>query len=141
MLLDLSSLKLAVESLENAIAISKPSALQQFDEKTKPVIKAGVIQNFEFTYEISHKMLKRYLEMTSPNPTEIAEMPFPDIIRTGSEAGLLKNSWDAWKKYRTARGTTSHAYDEKKADDVLNIVPDFLLEAKYLLAELEKRNE
>ncbi len=33
-------------------------------------IRDGLIQRFEFTYEISHKMLKRYLELTSASPTQ-----------------------------------------------------------------------
>jgi hypothetical protein len=35
-------------------------------------IRDGLIQRFEFTYEISHKMIKRNLEMTSPSPENIS---------------------------------------------------------------------
>jgi hypothetical protein len=34
---------------------------------------AAAIQAFEFTYELSWKMLKRYLERTVPNPDGIDE--------------------------------------------------------------------
>jgi len=89
--------------------------------------------------EISHKMLKRFLEMTSATPQSIDEMPFPDLIRTGSEQGLLLSSWDVWQDYRKARGTTSHTYDEAKAAEVLAVIPAFLDEARYLLGRLEQR--
>jgi len=140
MLLDLSSFKKAISSLENAISVSNSAATKTFAFETQEVIKAGVIQNFEFTYELSHKMLKRYLEMSSANPTEINDMSFPDLIRTGNEKGLLLNGWDVWMRYRTARGITSHTYDEEKASEVLFIIPGFLDEVHYLQAELEKRN-
>ena len=45
-----------------------------------------------------------------------------------------------WKLYRKSRGTTSHAYDEEKALDVLSIVPAFFEEALYLLEQLKKYN-
>jgi nucleotidyltransferase substrate binding protein (TIGR01987 family) len=140
MLLDLSSFQKAIASLENAISVFNSDATKTLAFDTQEVIKAGVIQNFEFTYELSHKMLKRYLEMSSANPAEINDMSFPDLIRTGSEKGLLLNGWDVWMGYRTARGTTSHTYDKGKATEVLFSIPGFLDEARYLQAELEKRN-
>ena len=48
-------------------------------------LRDAVIQRFEFTYELSHKMLKRFLESTSPSPANIDEMAFQDLIRTGNE--------------------------------------------------------
>lgn len=67
-------------------------------------------------------------------------MAFPDLIRTASRMGLLLNGWDRWMDYRKARGTTSHAYDREKVADLLEVVPAFLAEAKYLLEQLEQRN-
>jgi len=32
------------------------------------LIRDGLIQRYEFTYELSHKTLKRHLEGVSPNP-------------------------------------------------------------------------
>lgn len=139
MKLDLGGLKKALASLENALAVASPARLSLFDEGTREVVRAGVIQNFEFTYEVSHKLLKRYLEMAAPSPSLVDEMSFPDLIRAASEQGLLLNGWDVWKDYRKARGTTSHTYDRAKADEVLEVVPRFLQEARHLLAELESR--
>ncbi len=137
--LDLSSFQKAISSLENALSVFNSAATKALAFETREVIKAGVIQNFEFTYELSHKMLKRYLEMSAANPVEIHAMSFPDLIRTGCEKGLLLNGWDVWMGYRTARGTTSHTYDEGKAAEVISRIPGFLDEARYLEAELEKR--
>lgn len=52
-------------------------------------IRDRLTQRFEFTYEISHKMLKRQLEMTSAIPAGFDEMSFQDLIRSGNENGLL----------------------------------------------------
>ena len=94
------------------------------------------IQRFEFTYELSHKMLKRFLEATSPTPGEIDKLSFQDLIRTGSERGILLNGWPRWRDYRHARSITSHTYDEQKAHEVFAIIPAFLDEARHLCERL-----
>lgn len=130
---------LQLTSLEKAITSLK-EVLEEY-EKTKNIfVRDACIQRFEYTYELSHKMLKRHLEMSSANPAEIDQMSFQDLIRTGCEKALLLHGWGEWKLYRKARGATSHAYDEGKALDVLSMVPAFFEEAKYLFEQLEKQN-
>jgi nucleotidyltransferase substrate binding protein (TIGR01987 family) len=117
-------------------------ALQAFaSAPTNTLYRDAAIQRFEFTYELAHKMLKRYLELTAANPAAIDEMAFADMIRTGSEQGLLRSGWDKWKDYRKARGTTSHTYDEAKAVEVAAVIPDFLQEARFLFAQLHQRSQ
>ena len=75
-------------------------------------IRDGLIQRFEFTYEIAHKTLKRYLESTSDTPAQYDAMAFEDLIRSASEQGLLLGDWPAWRGYRDMRARSSHTYDE-----------------------------
>ncbi len=84
-------------------------------------------------------MLRRYLEMAAANPEAVDMMSFSELIRTGFEQGLLRSSWDVWQGYRKVRGITSHTYDETRAREVLAMVPDFLAEARELLARLQAR--
>ncbi|KAE9533391.1 nucleotidyltransferase [Ursidibacter arcticus] len=102
-------------------------------------IRDGLVQRFEFTYEISHKMLKRYLTHISPNPAKFDEISFQDLIRTGNEQGLLRGNWIDWKQYREMRSRTSHTYDEEIAVQVVAGIPKFLVEAEYLLKKLQER--
>ncbi len=131
-MLDLTSLENAVKSLKEA--------LDEFNKNQSPFVKDSCIQRFEYTYELSHKMLKRQLESMSASPSEVDQMSFPELIRTGAEKGLLLNSWDVWKIHRDARNITSHAYKEKKADKVFADIPAFYEEACYLLKTLQERN-
>lgn len=103
------------------------------------VIRDAAIHRFEFTYELCGKMLRRYLEAASGAPEEVARMSFPDLIRTGSEQGLLLSGWDAWFDYREARNLTSHTYNEANAIKVMESIPSFLEEAEHLCARLEER--
>ena len=103
-------------------------------------IRDGLIQRYEFTYEITHKILIRHLELKSPNPEVFDAMAFSDLIRTGNEQSLLKNDWTKWKIFREMRSKSSHTYDEQIAKEVVSIIPDFIDEAKFLLTQLENKN-
>jgi len=130
--LDLTPLTNAVQRLDEGFA-----RYQQ--DTTDTQIRDGLIQRFEFTYEISHKMLKRYLESASATPAEYDDMPFADIVRSGNEQGLLLGNWPEWKTYREMRSKTSHTYDEEVAIEVVESIPAFLEEARYLLTKLQER--
>ena len=72
-------------------------------------------QRFEFTYELSHRMLKRQLELGAANPLEFDVADFHYLIRSGNEQGLLRSAWPAWRRFRELRAKTSHTYDEAVA--------------------------
>ena len=133
------AIQLDLSSLDKVLRLLSEALQAYAFDASNSLYRDASIQRFEFCYELSHKMLKRYLELASPNPVAIDELAFPDLIRSGSEQGLLRNGWDKWKDYRKARSITSHTYDEIKAVEVMQIVPDFLLEGLALLAELKKR--
>ena len=63
MQLDLSSLRKAVESLERALRVADDEAFTSgLNEDQGETVRAGVIQSFEFTYELCWKFMKRWLE-------------------------------------------------------------------------------
>lgn len=131
-ILDLTPLNNAITRLEEGL-IRYESDIRDLQ------IRDGLIQRFEFTYEISHKMLKRYLEWASPNPAQFDEMTFQDLIRTANEQGLLSGEWADWRQYREMRSRTSHTYDEATAIAVVAGIPKFLAEAQFLQAKLHER--
>ena len=130
--LDLGLLEAATTRLGEALS----ALAAQPDEQ---LFRDAVIKRFEFTYELSHKMLRRYLLISSADPEEIRQMSFPNLIRTGNEQGLLLGNWETWSEWRKARGTASHAYNEEKAQQVVLEIPKFLEEARYLLERLRDR--
>jgi nucleotidyltransferase substrate binding protein (TIGR01987 family) len=138
--LDYSSLANAIGQLEKSIRFAKSDMAQQNDDLFEQ-LRNSVIQCFEFTYELSWKMLKRYLEETAANPDEIDTGAFQNLIRMGNEQGLLRSDWLRWKTYRQARTNSSHTYDADKAEKVYEIAPDFLEEAQYLYRQLTTRNQ
>lgn len=129
-MLDITPLLNAIERLDEG--------LKRYQQDISDIqIRDGLIQRFEFTYELSHKMLKRYLEMTSPSADTIDQMTFQDLIRSSNERHLLLGNWLDWRNYREMRSRASHTYDENTALDVVAGIPKFLEEVQFLGAKLE----
>jgi nucleotidyltransferase substrate binding protein (TIGR01987 family) len=128
-----------ITPLLNAVTRLREGLERYHQDVTDTQIRDGLIQRFEFTYDLSHKMLKRFLVVISPSPAEFDDMSFADLIRSGNERGLLRGNWSAWRIYREMRSRTSHTYDEDVAVAVVGGIGDFLDEAAYLSARLQER--
>lgn len=139
MKLDLSSLLGAIESLEESISVTDSDWFHEQSEAVQNTLIAGVIQNFEFVYELSVKMLRRQLEVESAAPTEADFLGFRDLLRTAAERGLIADV-EAWFRYRSLRNITSHTYDHEKAQVVYRETLQFISDAKALLETLNARN-
>ena len=133
--------KLDFTSLRNALARLKEGYARYESDVSDIQIRDGLIQRYEFTYEISHKMLKRHLEMTSANPEAFDALPFADLIRTGNEQSLLKSDWTGWKVFREMRAKTSHTYDEDVAQTVVKVIPAFIEEIEFLVRQLDQHHD
>ena len=139
MKIDYSPLGNAISQLEKSLEYAH-SSMAKDDPGLFEQLRNSVIQCFEFTYELSHKMLKRYLENTAPSPDVEDLSTFQNLIRTGNEKGLLRSDWLRWKLYRQARTDSSHTYDMARAEAVYQVAPDFLQEAKYLFKKLSEKS-
>ena len=139
MSLDFSPLQNAIDQLDKSLSFAHSKSVQE-DADLFEQIRNSVIQCFEFTYELSHKMLRRYLKDASASPDAFASMAFAELIRSGNEQGLLRSDWGRWKAYRQARTDSSHTYDEKKAIAVYAIAAEFVEEARFLYHKLMERS-
>ncbi len=134
--LDLTSLEKAIAQLADALDTYYDETIQK-SPKHKKHMRSAVIQSFEFTYEITLKMIKRHLGMALFNPAEVASMNFKDIIREAYKKDLIRSDVSVWDQYRKNRGITSHTYDEEKAQYVFEAASEFLHEAQYVLSSLQ----
>ena len=140
MKLDLSSLRKAVESLEKTLRVADDDAfMSRLEEDQKQAVKAGVIQNFEFTYELCWKFMRRWLEMNLGS-VEVTGVTRRQLFRLSAEHQLLSDV-DRWMEYHDARNETAHTYDESTAEDVFDTAHKFLADARKLLQALEARND
>lgn len=132
--IDLSSLVNALAQLQEALRfwqeLPQGAAL-------KPHLRSAVIQSFEFTYELSVRMLRRVLIERSEAAALVKDLSFNDLLRKAADAGLLLDA-QSWRQWREMRNATSHTYDEAKAAEVAAGVESFAAGAAHLLTSLEK---
>ncbi len=135
----MSNDKPAIAPFERAIQRLEEGLARYRADTGDTQIRDGLVQRFEFTYELGHKVLKRYLEYASANPEQFDEMTFQDLIRTANEQGLLLGDWTDWRGFRDMRARTSHTYNEDVAVEVVEGIPRFVEEAVYLRDRLQRR--
>jgi nucleotidyltransferase substrate binding protein (TIGR01987 family) len=130
---------LDITALANAIDRLREGLVRHQAEPADDLLRDGLIQRFEFTYELCHRMLRRFIRQTAASPEEVDRMAFQDLVRTANQQGLLLGDWPAWHRYRDSRAKTSHTYHATIAREVAEAIPAFLAEAEYLRDELRKR--
>jgi nucleotidyltransferase substrate binding protein (TIGR01987 family) len=118
--------------------LEKAAVRAQADTKDQE-LRDAVIQRFEYTYEISWKMMKRKIEMEAASPPSIDALSFKDLLREAAEKGLIADI-EPWFEYREARNRTSHSYDEESAKQVYETALHFLEDSKLLFKKIEEKN-
>ena len=90
MALELESLQGAIHSLESAIGVvrQKQDPGSGTSAAELEVIRAGVIQSFEFTYELCWKFMKRWLE-DNLGSAYVDGVPRRELFRLAAENRLL----------------------------------------------------
>ena len=130
---------LVIAPLANAVERLREGLVRHQSAPTDDQLRDGLIQRFEYTYELCHRMLRRFLRETSGSPEEIERMAFQDLIRTANQQGLLMGDWPAWHRYRDLRARSSHTYRAETANAVAAAIPEFLAEAEHLRDQLRTR--
>ncbi len=131
--IDLSTLRKALVQLQEAIGFWRGLPA---DSALKPHLRSAVIQSFEFTYELSVRMLRRVLIERSEAADLVADLSFNDLLRKAADASLVADP-EPWRAWREMRNATSHAYDETKANQVATGAIRFAEDAAALLGALE----
>jgi len=128
-----------ITPLVNAVDRLSEGLARHLGDPADDQLRDGLIQRFEFTYELCHRTLKRFLRQSAASPEDMDRMPFQDLIRTANQQGLLLGDWPAWRPYRDLRARSSHAYHVEIAHQIVLAIPGFLAEAEYLRDELQRR--
>lgn len=79
--------------------------------------KQGLIQCFEYTYELAWNTLKDFYE----NQAEADIQGSKDAIRLAFKRGLIENG-EAWMSMIKSRALTSHTYNEDLADEIATAI-------------------
>jgi nucleotidyltransferase substrate binding protein (TIGR01987 family) len=130
----MSKLETKLTNFNNAFNRLK-EAIEEFNKDTSSdVIRDGVIQRFEFTYELAWKTTKEYLEDIG-----IADKTSPKAVIKEAYAQKLITNEANWLFMLNDRNLTSHVYKEEMAEEIAQrIVNTYLSEFDKLINELRK---
>jgi len=126
-----SNYRKALKKLNSAIEILKNNsyANETKDKETnlevKTVIKEGLIQRFEYTFELAWNVMKDYAEYQGiTKPIRGSR----DAMTLAFELQLIHN-FDIWKDMLTLQNTTSHTYNEDTTEEIIQqIINNFQTE-------------
>jgi len=91
--------------------------------------KAGLVQIFEFTFELSWKTMKDLLESLG------VEAKFPrEVIKAGFQYEIIADG-DTWMDMLEKRNYLAHSYDEVQAEEAVHLIRE-----KYYPAVLQLYN-
>ena len=119
----LSDLQLALTRLEEALKL----------DSELDVYKAGCIQYFEFTFELSWKTIKSTAEELGVDPGGSPK----SCLKTAYGQGWLQDE-AIWLEMLEARNRMSHTYDAKDAIKVYGQLAGFIEPLKALVMKLEE---
>ena len=138
--LELEHLRDSVQALEDLAEASENSErMARLNEVERNGIRAGVIQNFEVTYELSWKLMQRWLDVHVGSAATDG-LTRRELFRVAVENRLIPDA-DLWMNHHQARNTTSHAYGREQAERVYRAALAFVHDARLLLQTLEEHND
>lgn len=122
--ISLAPLENAVNSLKQGLAAPPQNDLE----------RDGIIQRFEFTFELCWKNIRRVLIILGKK--DVSGSPKP-ILRDGFSEGLISDV-DQWFKFLEIRNSTSHIYNAQEAEKTYRAIQQFLPYALALVQSLKK---
>lgn len=98
--------------LAAGVALAKSRVLSDLE-------KQGLVQGFEYTFELAWKVLKDYLSYQG-NPDITGSR---DAIREAFSLGLI-NEGEVWMEMISSRNKSSHTYNESIVEEIIAKIID-----------------
>ncbi|MBP2660097.1 MAG: nucleotidyltransferase substrate binding protein, family [Firmicutes bacterium] len=129
----MSDYKQKYESYKNALTRLN-DGIMKFDQ-TNDLLRDGLIQRFEFTFELAWKALKAIFEeegLTGLNSPKT-------VFREAFSAGLIEKD-ELWLAMLSDRNTTAHIYNEQLAIEICTkIIKEYVCELDQLKEQIKMR--
>jgi nucleotidyltransferase substrate binding protein (TIGR01987 family) len=120
------------ENFEKAFILLRDTFAEKKLAEFSLLEREGIIQRFEYTYELAWKTLKDYLIFTG---IELEQITPRAVIKAGFAANIIREG-QAWINMLEHRNDMSHTYDAKKAEVVVEKIKN---EYIPLLADLYEK--
>lgn len=102
------------------------------------IYRAACVKEFEIILEQSGKLMKKRLSEYFATNQVVDKLTFKDIFRHAAKYTLIDiDTAERWFEYRDNRNSTAHDYGEKFAESTLELLPNFIADAKALAKIIE----
>ena len=139
LIIDTTFFRRRIQSLENA-----HQELRKVSGPECPlydVYRAACVKEFELVLAQSGKLLRMCLRSYSVTNRQINQLRFKDVYRHAAHHDILSTAAvERWLRYRDNRNETAHEYGEGFAESTLELLPDFICDAKMLVEVIEQMN-
>jgi len=102
--------KKALAALERSVVAAQERNLNEMEEQ-------GLVQGFEFTFELSWQLLKDYLESKGFKEFHGSK----DTFRLAFQEGIITDG-EIWMEMIDNRNRSSHTYEESIARQIISLV-------------------
>lgn len=105
----------------NAVARLSEALAELAENPKSTVIRDGVIQRFEFTFELAWKSLRDYME---DQGADMSGITFSKQVFKAAYAAQIIGDDQLWIAMLNSRNITSHVYDDDQAAQVVSAIRD-----------------
>ena len=124
-----------VENYQNALKRLKEAIARYKTAPDDTLYRDGLIQRFEFTFELAWKSLKEYMEDQGVVLTIVSPR---SVLKEAYAAGVIDNP-DIWNEAVDSRNLMSHIYDEETAVSIATRVSSEFVIPLTALAEFYEK--
>lgn len=104
--------------------------------------RAACVKRFELVLEQSGTLLRKRLAAFFASNQRADALYFNDLFRHAAKHQLMDVEMaERWLVYRDCRNDSAHEHGEHFGDKVLDLLPDFIADAKLLADSIEVAND
>ena len=133
--IDTSFLQRCVQTLERSLELLNKSDKESIEYD---MYRSACVKEFEIILEQSGKLLKKALKPYFHSSKEADRLFFKDIFRHAANHSLISTEeTERWMEYRDNRNSTAHDYGVGFAEETLNLLPQFIIDAKSVIKAIQ----
>ncbi|OIP84861.1 MAG: nucleotidyltransferase [Porphyromonadaceae bacterium CG2_30_38_12] len=104
--------------------------------------RSACVKEFEIILEQCGKLLKKVLKPYFASSKAVDMLIFKDVFRHAALHSIINTeSCERWMQYRDNRNSTAHDYGVGFAQDTLILLPQFIVDAKYIILAINNQNQ
>lgn len=127
-----------IDTLERAYGLLQDV---EIDTIEYDMYRSACIKEFEIILEQGGKLLRKVLKPYFHSDKEADKLYFKDIFRQAVLRDLIsEDACERWLIYRDSRNNTAHDYGVNFAEEILTILPQFIIDANNLATIIQNSN-